>query len=93
MSEDYGTIWVCTCCMLSHANGECCDSDGHGGDSYEPLSRITDRFTVTMGSEHDEECDYPDDCDCMTNTFSWAHCEGCGSRLGGERHAMTLWKD
>jgi hypothetical protein len=31
-------------------------------------------------------------CDCETNTFNMSQCEGCGSWLHGERHAMTLFK-
>lgn len=51
--------------------------------------------------EHAEDClfrtmgsDAPDDyeCDCERNTFSTSQCEGCGSWLHGERHALTLWK-
>lgn len=39
--------------------------------------------------------DVPDDyeCECETNTYSTSQCEGCGSYLHGERHAMTLFKD
>ena len=33
------------------------------------------------------------ECDCETNTFSTSQCEGCGSYLHGERHAMTLFKN
>jgi hypothetical protein len=106
MSENYGTIWVCVCCMLSHANGECCSLDevGHS-DGCEPLSAIEAPFTVAMGmvfDEHSEDCKartqgrWPDNhCDreCETNTFSTSQCEGCGSYLHGERHAMTLFKE
>ncbi len=37
--------------------------------------------------------DVPDEyeCDCETNTHSTSQCEGCGSWLHGERHAMTLF--
>lgn len=102
--ECYGTIWVCQCCMLAHANGECCDSEQHGGDGIEPLSVIDDGFHVALGmacEEHAEECqvntagEWPDDyeCDCETNTFSQSQCDGCGSWVHGERHAMTLFKD
>lgn len=152
--QSYGTIWVCVCCIFTHANGECCADDEHGGDSREPLSAIGEGFTVAMGmvyEEHDESCarhplectlctnaaevavwwqnedgtregeprcsdadclappdgsvaggtcpiptpfPVPDDyeCDCETNTFSTSQCEGCGSHLAGERHAMTLFK-
>ena len=122
--ESYGTIWVCVCCMLSHANGECCADDQHGGDGVEPLSSISDGFHVAMGmarENHDDSCDAkckctqddeceehdeseahhdpsthvtPDDyeCDCEKNTYSTSQCEGCGSYLHGERHAMTLFK-
>lgn len=141
--EDYGTIWVCVCCMLAHAADGCgCEGmneDAHKrsrdergrynggtvlGDGF-PLSQITGSFQVAMGmrsGEHDDSCkrkcmcthdadceehgdnsdqhhdqsdhDYPDDyeCDCETNTFSTSQCEGCGSYLHGERHAMWLHK-
>lgn len=103
--ENYGTIWVCTCCMLTHANGECCPDDTHGGDSAVPLSAIEAPFTVAAGmayEEHAEDClfntlkgDAPGDyeCDCEDDAFSTSQCEGCGSYLHGERHAMTLFKD
>ncbi|NJP50099.1 hypothetical protein HCJ93_08440 [Streptomyces sp. SBST2-5] len=103
--ESYGTIWVCRCCMLTHANGECCADSEHGGDGCEPLSSIEPPYTVAMGmayEEHAEDClfhtmgsDAPGDyeCDCETNTFSTSQCEGCGSCLHGERHAMTLFKN
>lgn len=98
-------IWVCTCCMFREALGECCADDIHAGDSREPLSAIGPGDSVTLGmgwQEHHEQCeayttkgtpasDY--ECDCERRPFSWSACEGCGSRLGGERHAMTLWLD
>jgi hypothetical protein len=100
-----GNIWVCQCCMLVHANGECCADDNHGGDGIEPWRVIdgTD-YTVTMGllyEEHDEDCEvfklrrWPDDyeCECERNSFSSSQCDGCGSWLAGERHAFTLWLD
>jgi hypothetical protein len=101
--ENYGTIWVCVCCMLAHANGECCDNEQHGGDGHEPLSAIEAPFTVAMGmayEEHAEDCETriqngaPDnyECDCERNTYSTSRCEGCGSYLHGERQAMTLFK-
>jgi hypothetical protein len=103
--ESYGTIWVCTDCLMHHANGECgsCHDDEHGHDE-EPLSSIGEGFHVAMGmsyEEHDESCerhtkgsDAADDheCDCETRTYSTSQCEGCGSYLHGERHAMTLFK-
>lgn len=103
--ESYGTIRVCVCCMLMHANGECCSLDDAGhSDGCEPLSAIGDGFHIAMGmgyEEHAEDClrrtqgsDAPGDyeCDCETNTYSTSQCEGCGSYLHGERHAMTLFK-
>lgn len=91
--ESYGKIWVCQCCMLTHANGECCASDDHGGDGCEPLSKITGPHRITMGAEHGVYCDKTDDtdCDCDVDPYSTSQCEGCGSYLHGERHAFTLW--
>jgi hypothetical protein len=59
MSEIYGTIWVCECCLFMHANGECCSREDHGGDGIEPLSAIGEGFTVTLGlgwEDHSEDC-------------------------------------
>lgn len=103
MDKNFGTIWVCQDCMLHDASGECggCHGDdGHEGG--EPLSSIGDGFYVTSGAvwdEHSEYCpnrvagEWRGECDCETNTFSTSQCEGCGSWLHGERHAMTLWKN
>ncbi len=102
-NTDTAVIWVCTCCMLCEANGECCADDAHGGDSCVPLSALGPRDSVMCGlgwGEHDEACETratrgdPEpgyECDCEERPFSWSACEGCGSRLGGARHAMTLW--
>ena len=103
--ENYGTIWVCMDCMLHHANGECggCHDD-HGHDE-DPLGLIdhVEGFHVAMGMAHEEhscprngddcwDIDVDVECYCETSTFSESRCEGCGSWLHGERHAMTLFK-
>lgn len=100
--ESYGTIWVCQDCMMHHANGEC--GGCHYGHDEEPLSEIGDGFHVAMGmsyKEHSDDCSVnitgswinsEGQCDCETNTYSTSQCEGCGSYLHGERHAMTLFK-
>lgn len=60
MSEKiYDTIWVCQCCLFAHANGECCADAEHGGDGVEPLSQITDGYSVTLGigwEDHSSDC-------------------------------------
>ena len=84
-------MWVCQCCMLCHANGECCD----GGHDREPLNRIEPGESVTMGlasEEHSEYCT-GDECDCERIEFSTYPCEGCGTSLHGDRYAFTLWQD
>lgn len=92
-----GTIWVCVDCLLTHANGECGESPDR-----EPLSLIGDGYSVTLGmlvEEHDDLCrvGYIGDsdtyeCECDRREFSRSGCEGCGSNLDGERHALTLWE-
>jgi hypothetical protein len=91
--------------MYSHANGECCPDDKHGGDGIAPWSNVDlSRFSVTMGlfpGEHAEDCEVrklgerPADyeCDCEHDTFSSSRCEGCGSWLGGDRWAFGLWRE
>ena len=89
----------CGCC-----HNEC----DHEGFEPLSLVKYSDGWEVFHGmrySEHDEECEnyFPEDadttqasgnieCDCEINTYSTSQCEGCGSYLHGERHAMTLYK-
>ena len=86
--------------MLHEANGEC--GGCHEEHDKEPLSSIGGGFHATMGlawDEHAEGCEsrlageWRGECECETNTFSTSQCEGCGSYLHGERHAMTLFKN
>lgn len=97
MTRESATIWVCIDCMLMHANGETSESPDR-----EPWSAVGDDVETTMGllsEEHNEECDvrktgsWPAnyECDCERREFSWSSCDGCGSSLGGERHAFTIW--
>jgi hypothetical protein len=93
--ENYGTIWVCGNCLHHHANGECgdCHDDNH---DEEPLSAIEEPFSVTMGMAwefHSDGCINDGECDCENDSYSRSQCEGCGSWLHGERHAMTLFKN
>lgn len=90
MSEPGGLIWVCVDCMLAH----------HGytpeeiGREYqiEPWALWDAPIDVTAGGVcvADEACDRGE-CECDVMSFSWSDCEGCGSWLGGERHAFTYW--
>lgn len=98
--QNYGTIWVCQDCLAHHANGECGGCHNDYGHDEEPLSSIGDGFHVAMGMATEEhECNDDEngieygECDCETNTYSTSQCQGCGSYLYGERHAMTLFKD
>lgn len=95
---DTYTIWVCADCMLHHANGECgtCyTEEGHDRDVF----NLYHPKDLTMGMLDTEHNCVPDwdgsriDCDCETDSFSWYPCEGCGSALGGERHAFTVWEN
>lgn len=88
------TLWVCAECLMMHANGET------GGDpDREPLG-LLDNCVTTLGLVYEEhECGKEDDpdleieCECDTQEFSSSRCEGCGSALGGSRHALTMWTE
>lgn len=96
MKANTVTIWVCIDCMFSHANGETSSDEA---PDCEPWCLIDKGDEVAMGimaDEHADSCtpeDREEGCDCATDSFSWSPCEGCGSSLGGERHAFTLWFD
>lgn len=104
---DASTLWVCVDCLFAAVNGEApadctCDhedSDGPCGvhaDQPRPWALWADERHITYGllaSAH--ECGRDDPCDgwcgCEHESFSWRSCDGCGSRLGGQRDAFTYW--
>lgn len=97
MSTTTGTtISVCVDCYFA-ANGADTDSDCIDRD---PLSLLEGQ-EFTPGCLDCEPCEHPDCgpapmCDCGWNDrghgFSWSTCQGCGSTLGGDRFALTVWE-
>jgi len=83
------TQWVCVDCFVLLVNGDvspyCENPDALMTklEGYEPTPGM-------LREEHAEECD-GEECDCETNPFSTSQCDGCGSTLHGERHAVTGW--
>lgn len=91
-------ISVCVDCLHAHANGEPVSET----PDREPLSLIGPGESVALGmdwSEHTEDCpnraagQHIDDCECEQLGFSWSACHGCSSALGGDRYAMTVFRD
>ena len=56
-------------------DGPYVECDACSGDGHGPRRE--------WDGSHDEPCEDID--------FSWTSCEGCGSTLGGSRHAYTAW--
>ena len=90
------TIWVCVDCMFEHHYpGEYAGSTGKEWCNY-PDAKMGD---ITAGISCDKgECHYWEDEEehseeCATLTFSRSRCDGCGSTLGGTRHAFTIWEE
>jgi hypothetical protein len=91
-----GTMWVCVDCLMAR------ESEPPESPDREPWG-LDPSVDVTLGllsTEHDTPCgsfDGPDgdflggECECETHDFSWQPCDGCGSTLGGSRHAYTMW--
>jgi len=84
------TISVCVDCYFTH-----CDGETEGPTDREPLSLVTDE-EVTAGTldhfcETDEDGRPSEECECGDLGFSWGACQGCGSTLGGDRYALTVW--
>lgn len=87
-------VWVCGCCMLTLANGECCADDTHNGDYIEPLSLMLPEDSWAMGGYHSDNCtpeDRDEGCGCDTREFETRSCRGCGSQLHGSRYAVTVF--
>lgn len=103
MSDTY-TVWLCQCCMIAAVNGEPCQCcygvEEHQGCDEHPAGLLgkLEGEHITPGilfEQHDQACpvhQHGGECyGCETRTFSWSPCDGCGSTLGGERHAFTGW--
>ena len=88
--------WCCTDCLYLLANGDT-PPEMNEDQTEAWLATVTDE-EVTLG-RHTDLCGCEDwDTDqhregCEHDEFSWDPCDTCGSRLGGERHAVTFWTD
>ena len=74
-----GDVEICTDCLFLIANGEGPD------DVAERLAANWPVGTITLGRSGDTDDSEP--------WFSWQECDGCGSTLGGDRHAATGWTE
>jgi hypothetical protein len=79
------------------ANGEVTDSEGNDitHDHALEIEREWPGFEITLGrlqreDETDEEFQANTEIE-SEGWFSWYHCQGCGSRLGGQRYFATTW--
>jgi hypothetical protein len=94
---DLGVLWVCVDCVLVRECGEAPEV----APDCEPWAALALRAgeEVAAGmdwAEHAEDCPnhtagrHVDECECETASFRTSACDGCGSRLAGERFAYTL---
>ena len=70
-------IEICQDCLMLVANGEGPE------DVAEALAERWPDETITLGRIGRE-----DDSEAF---FSWQDCDGCGSKLGGDRYYATGW--
>lgn len=84
---------ICQCCMLLHANGECCAEECHA----QKHSKVPDGQHVTLGALTGE-CghSWPEDAEAHTEGcedlgFRTSACDLCGDPLHGDRYAAALW--
>lgn len=79
--SDHVDLSICTDCLMLEANGET-PPDFDEATTVEYLDRVTrasEGGHVALGGEH--------------QGFSWSSCDLCGSGLGGDRYAATLFLD
>jgi len=82
---------VCGDCMIMHANGEA-PTDPQA-DQPEPWALYaTKPADIGMGGGCRYDC-AEDECECDQLGFSWSNCDGCGSRLGGDRYRFSLYPE
>jgi hypothetical protein len=88
-------IYVCVDCAMVIANGENeYPSPEAEAEHDEGMARHMGDHVVTLGHVFTEDEQRQWDAGEEVNQdleFSWRQCGGCGSNLGGSRHAATLW--
>lgn len=68
--------------MLADEHHDDCDlRNSYAARETENLFGLPERTEI-------HECNL----ECEVNGFSWQPCEGCGSTLGGDRDAVTVWE-
>lgn len=103
------TIWACADCYEAHhglmdewpddrvpdrtplALVDDADTVTSGALPEEHAPDCELRKVAEAGLADNVSCTYDEECE--TVTFSWSHCPGCGSTLGGTRHALTIWSE
>lgn len=97
MTREKCIIYVCWDCVSYIADPEdyediCVDGNNHERWSWtkKGLESNWSEWTLLCGGDsspelQDEQANDP--------YFSWSHCEGCDSSLGGDRHAVTAHRD
>ena len=89
MTTETCTYWVCIDCHMTHHTGESPDMP----EGCEPWSKLEEGQTVTSGLLCETpNFGYESDEFLAHDSFSWSDCDGCGSTLGGERFAYTVWE-
>lgn len=69
---------VCGCCLIALANADTSGHDYYCGDEPEPMSLHFGDTYSRMVADGEEL------------GFSWYGCDGCGSRLGGDRYKVVM---
>lgn len=84
MDNEYD-IEVCIDCLMLLANGEISEESDHSAEEH---AALMDRGWPSDEWELAIAC--PEDCE---GSFSWRDCQGCGSRLGGDRHPVAVFRN
>lgn len=93
------SIDVCVDCLVVLAGDPADDPTGEAVKAGERMTQIWGDKEITPGRLTDD-CQHDlDDTDddaihrdyCEALGFSYSSCEGCGSSLGGDRYAATVW--
>lgn len=103
-TREYSNGWCCVDCLMLLANGEKPPEMGEDETAawLAEIDRRTAGTDVTLGRMFGEEdCEHTSEDwrsdsgnhadQCESLEFSWSPCDVCGSRLGGERAAVTFW--
>jgi hypothetical protein len=92
-TRNYSDAWVCTDCYFAHHYGYLQHNRAYlVGPDFDPDKDVAECEPLALLAGLDLSDNVDSETENGIAEFSWTSCDGCGSRLGGSRYRLAVWK-